>query len=114
MSVPPFNEHGWLPEGIYDCTIDEAAVRLGSFQASDRRPRLWQKFVEFLNESKASGLVKVILLDGSFVTAKPNPNDIDLVLVVDANHDFSASLRPNHYNLLAQKRVRGRFGFDLL
>jgi hypothetical protein len=36
------------------------------------------------------------------------------VLIVDANDDFSASLRPSQYNLLAQKRVRKRFGFDIV
>jgi hypothetical protein len=114
MSIPPFNEHGWLPEGVHGCTVDEARMRFGSFQGSDWRPRLWRNFVEFLNEAKGSGFVKFVVLDGSFVTAKPDPNDIDLILVVDAKHDFSANLRPNQYNLLAQKCVRKRFGFDIV
>lgn len=42
-------------------------------------------------------------MDGSFVTAKSEPNDIDLVLVLAADHDFSADLPPVHYNLLDQK-----------
>ena len=25
MAIPPFNEHGWLPDGIHDCTLEEAA-----------------------------------------------------------------------------------------
>jgi hypothetical protein len=114
MPIPALNEHGWLPEGIHNCTWDEVGLRFGSFHESDRRPRLWQRFVEFLGEVQRTGLVKYILLDGSFVTAKANPNDIDLVLIVAANHDFSASLQPNQYNLLAQKRVRKRFGFDIV
>ena len=54
------------------------------------------------------------MVDGSFVTAKPDPGDIDLVLVVATSHDFSADLRPAHYSLLAQRRVRRRFGFDIV
>jgi hypothetical protein len=114
MPIPAFNERGWLPEGIHDCTLDEAGSRFGFFQQSDRRPHLWQKFVEFLGEVKPTGLVKHVILDGSFVTSKPDPNDIDLLLIVDTNHDFSATLRPSQYNLLAQKRVRKRFGFDIV
>jgi hypothetical protein len=35
--IPPFNQDGYLPEGIYDCTMDETAERFGGFQKSDRR-----------------------------------------------------------------------------
>ena len=114
MLVPPFNEHGLLPEGIHDCTLDEIQKRFGSFQGSARRPNLWARFQEFLGEAKASGLVVALILDGSFVTAKPDPNDIDLVLVVPGTHDFVAELLPHQYNILAQQRVRRRFGFDIV
>jgi hypothetical protein len=112
--IPPFNEHGWLPEGIHDCTLDEAVARFGGFQSSDRRPLLWTRFMEFAREAKACGLVNAVLMDGSFVTTEASPNDIDLVLVVSANHDFSTVLPPAQYNLLAQQRVRRRFGFDIV
>ena len=88
MAIPPFNERGWLPDGIHDCTLEEATGRLGAFQGSDRRPNLWAKFAGFLREVKECGLVEAVLLDGSFVTAKSDPNDIDLILVVSAEHDF--------------------------
>ena len=114
MAIPPFNERGWLPDGIHDCTLEEATGRLGAFHGSDRRPNLWAKFAEFLREVRECGLVEALLLDGSFVTAKPDPNDIDLILVVSAEHDFSADLRPIEYNVLSQRSVRRRIGFDLL
>lgn len=56
----------------------------------------------------------MVLLDGSFVTSQPDPNDIDLVLVLPASHDFLADLPAAQYDILAQKRVRKRFGFDIL
>ena len=71
--IPPLNEYGWLPEGIYDCTLDEAAARFGEFQISDRRPRLWARFTEFMGEVKACDLMEAVLLDGSFVTANGRP-----------------------------------------
>jgi hypothetical protein len=112
--IPEFTDYGCLPEGIYDCTMEEAAQRFGVFQSSDRRPRLWARFTEFIRQLKGCGFVETIMVDGSFVTEKPNPSDIDLVLVVTTRHDFSADLTPAHYNLLAQRRVRRRFGFDIL
>lgn len=114
MVIPPLNEHGWLPEGIHDCTLEEAAARFGGFQRSDRRPQLWAQFVEFVREAQADGLIDAIIVDGSFVTAEPLPNDIDLVLVMSAQQDFSGDFSPAHYNVLSQRRVRLRFGFDIL
>jgi hypothetical protein len=38
--IPSFDQNGNLPEGIHDCTIEEAAERFGAFQRSDRRPQL--------------------------------------------------------------------------
>jgi len=112
--IPPFIEQGWLPDGIHDCTLEEAAERFGAFQSSDRRPQLWARFTEFIGEAKACEVMEAVLVDGSFVTAKPDPSDIDLVLVVAENHDFSADLPPTQYNLLAQQRVHRRFGFDIV
>ena len=87
---------------------------MGSFQNSDRRPQLWARFTEFIREAKVCGFMKAVLVDGSFVTTKPDPNDIDLVIVVAAAYDFSKDLSPSQYNLLAQQRVRRRFGFDIV
>lgn len=63
---------------------------------------------------KACRLIEAVLVDGSFVTAISDPNDIDLVLLVSAGYDFSTDLAPMVYNLLAQHRVRRRFGFDIV
>lgn len=65
-------------------------------------------------EAKAAGLVRHIVIDGSFVTAEPKPNDIDLIVIVAADYDFSADLSPSQYNVLSKMRVRKRFGFDLV
>ena len=54
------------------------------------------------------------MLDGSFVTANPNPDDIDMIVVVSASCDFSTELQPMQYNLISQRRVRSRFGFDIV
>jgi hypothetical protein len=114
MAIPSLNELGYLPEGIHDCTLEELAERFGAFRGSDRRPQLCAKFKEFLQEAKASGLFKAVVVDGSFVSARSDPNDVDLVLIVAEDHDFSVELPPVWYNLLTQRRVRKRFGFDIV
>lgn len=114
MAIPALNEHGWLPEGVYEYTLEEAATRFGGFQQSDRRPQLWARFVEFVREAQACGLIDALVVDGSFISAAPVPNDIDLILVVSAQYDFSVDFQPSAYNVLSKRRVHQRFGFDVL
>jgi len=112
--LPPLNEQGLLPPGIHEGSFEEIREKFGSFQSSDQRPQLWSRLAEFIRAAKASSLIKEIVLNGSFVTAKPDPNDIDMIAVVAADHDFDADLPPYQYNLLAARRVRSRFGFDIV
>lgn len=114
MPIPALNADGFLPEGIHECTLDEVHARFGVFQRSDRRPLLWAKLLEFLREVEASVIVEAVLVNGSFVSGKPDPNDIDLILVVPTNHDFAADLIPAEYNVLSKRRVFRRYGFDVL
>ena len=114
MAILLLNEYGWLPKGIYDCTLEAAAARFGGFQRTDRRPRLWARFVEFVREAQESGAIAAIIVDGSFVTAEPALNDMDLVVVASTPQDFSQDLFPVYYNTLSQRRVRQRFWFDIV
>ena len=113
MPIPAF-EQGLLPVGVHECTMDELKTRFGSFQASDRRPHLFGKLQEFVVEVKRSGFVRHLVIDGSFVTSRADPQDIDLIIVVVSNHDISADLSPGQYNLVSKKRVRDRLGFDII
>ena len=58
--------------------------------------------------------MRSVLLDGSFVTAKPAPRDVDLIVVVSGDHDFSAELTAAEYNVVSKRSVFRRYGFDLL
>ena len=114
MPIPPFTREGLLPGGVHDCSEEEILLRFGSFQSSDRRSKLFAQLASFLVEVRASGLVRWVVVDGSFVTASPEPNDVDLILVVAAEHDLAADLAPFQYNILSRIRVRKRFGFDIV
>ena len=108
------NENGLLPAGVHDCTLAELRERFGSFRSSDQRPKLFAKLGAFVTEASALSLVRSILVDGSFVTAKTEPGDIDLIIVLAATHDFSADLNPAAYNVLSKRRVHRLYGFDIL
>jgi hypothetical protein len=114
VPIPALDQEGLLPVGLHECTIEEMEGCFGKFQGSDRRPELMKKLKTFLSEAKDSSLIQGILVDGSFVTSKPAPDDIDVIAIVPALHDYHADLAPREYNLLSKSRVRRRFGLDML
>jgi hypothetical protein len=114
MPIPNFNEQGLLPPGIYDSSLEEIAERFGTFQLSDRRPRFHEKLQAFLQQVRSINLAIGVILNGSFITRKADPNDIDLILVLPISHDLRAELAPMAYNVLSRRRVSRRYGFDVL
>ena len=114
MPIPQLNTAGLLPAGIHDCALSEVRVRFGEFQGSDRRPHLFARLSELVAIMQRSGLFESLLVDGSFVTAKPAPNDVDLVAVLRLGHDFERDLPMSEYALVSRALLRRRFGFDVV
>jgi hypothetical protein len=72
--VPNFNSDGLLPEGIYDCTLEEFEKRFTNY--FDRR-KLYEKGIIPLMADLRAIACKSLYLDGSYVTNKIIPNDFD-------------------------------------
>ena len=113
-TIPTLNDDGLLPPGLFPCSFEELRSRFGVFRRSDQRVRLATELQKYLQELRETGFVTRILIDGSFVTSKDEPNDIDLIIVLQAHHDFSSTLKPHHYNTLSKRRVLKTHGFDIL
>lgn len=94
--------------------MDEIKARFGSFQGSDRRPQLFAKLAELIDELRKSSLIIALVMNGSFVTGKAAPNDVDVLIVLGKGHDWQADLTPGDYTLLSHSRLWRRFGFDVL
>jgi hypothetical protein len=105
---------GYLPVGVHLCTLQELEDRFGRFQTTNRRPELFARLQTYLKEAGDAGVVKAVVIDGSFVTATETPNDVDLVVVLADEHDLGTPLRPSQYNSLSPRRIRRRFAFDAL
>jgi hypothetical protein len=110
--IPSLNDAGLLPPGVHPCTLDELKERFGGFRDSDRRPTLFSRLAELVAELRASALFSAVIVDGSFVTSKPDPNDIDLVLVLHPDHDMKADLPPYQANLLSRNFIKNKWKFD--
>ena len=82
MPIPDLDENGFLPPGVYDCTLEEVQQRFGRARVNFQRSELFAKLKEYVKEAQSTKLVKAIILDGSFVTNKETPNDIDMIVIL--------------------------------
>jgi hypothetical protein len=73
MSIPAFNELGYLPPGIYETSWLEFMSR---FAINRQRQRLATGLAAALRKLSVAGCRRV-LIGGSFVTSKEHPNDFD-------------------------------------
>jgi hypothetical protein len=76
--LPPIDEHGNLPPGSHRCTIEEVVQRFGS--GSPERETETSELLQFVVWARRAGIVRLIL-NGSFITAKVSPNDVDLAIL---------------------------------
>ena len=99
-----------LPHGLYDASLPEIGRVFGF---SVRRESLVDGLEQYLRVWDRHRVVESVIIDGSFVTAKHEPDDIDL-LVVPANDRVSGPA----FTRLAQElepsweEFREQFGCD--
>lgn len=107
MPIPELNEDGHLPPGVYDCTLAELRSAFAPWHHTPRGA-LMQNLEHYLQEA-AGSLILWVAVDGSFTTRTSEPNDIDLVVVLPPDHDFSVPVRPHEENLINRPRVLRRY-----
>ncbi len=81
--IPDFRENGYLPPGIHRCADEELVGRLGG--GSPERQVETQELLEFLDWARRAGIRRIII-NGSYVTARPAPNDVDIVMLPGAGY----------------------------
>ena len=79
--ISPFNENGYLPPGVYTASLDEIAERFG--RQSEMRTAQMDSVRWLVDLARRAGVERLIL-NGSFVTAVLEPNDVDCALLVSA------------------------------
>jgi hypothetical protein len=82
-AIPPYRADGYLPEGLYLASEADVLFRFGT--ASRRRRRLALRLRRWIELARSVG-GRRLLIDGSFVTAKDEPDDIDAVLLLPSDY----------------------------
>jgi len=87
MPLPQLNRAGELPKGVHQATIDEVIAQFGNgtSQRQAVTARLWRIY----HLARATRKLERLIL-GSYITAKPDPNDIDIILVMRDDFDVHA------------------------
>ena len=89
MTLPDFNAHGDLPSDIHVTTLNEVVNRFG--QSTTQRVAIADRLSRIHQIAVATGHVRRFVVFGSFVTDKPEPNDVDIFIVMDDDFDFSST-----------------------
>jgi hypothetical protein len=86
--IPAFRADGYLPEGVHPASEAEVTFRFGS--TNPRRRRLALRVRRWIQLTRAVGASR-LLIDGSFVTEKSQPDDVDAVILLP--RDFHEQVR---------------------
>jgi hypothetical protein len=87
VPLPPIAETGDLPAGLHRASLQEVLNQFG--QATVQRTLVGMRLRRVYELAAATGYLKRFIVFGSFVTAKLEPNDVDMFLVMDDAFDLS-------------------------
>lgn len=106
MPLPEFNQLGDLPVGVHCATLTEVIARFG--QESLQRQLVTNRLLHIYGLAQATGKLLRCVIFGSYVTNKPNPNDVDIILIMqdDLNEqDYDSDVFPLFDHLRAQREL---------
>lgn len=84
VSIPGLNADGLLPPGRHSATVDDVrAAFVDSFPASPNRVELLEAWIGLRRDIELLVSPYRQWLDGSYVTAKLEPGDVDIVTFID-------------------------------
>lgn len=104
MALPEFNEFGDLPVGVHRATLAEVIERFGS--ETPQRQLVTTRLLRIHKLALATGKLLRFVIFGSYITAKPSPNDVDIILVMADDFDeddYDPDVFPVFNHLLAQQ-----------
>ena len=81
MPLPDFNASGDLPSGVHRASWNEILRRFGG--GGGQRDICTRHLIHVYELAKRTGCLSRLVIFGSYVTAKMEPNDVDIVLIMD-------------------------------
>lgn len=88
MPLPDFDREGDLPPGIHCVPLVEVIARFGL--GSVRRRNISTRLERIVRLARSTGHLFRVAVFGSFVTENPEPNDVDLFMLMEDGFDVDA------------------------
>ena len=76
MALQPFDSNGDLPVGVHRATLDEVLARFG--YGTPKRQVVTGRLKRVMELARGTGKLERFIIFGSYITAKPEPNDVDI------------------------------------
>jgi hypothetical protein len=90
--LPELTDQGELPPGVHVADWQEFQARFCG--SSSRRIWLSSRLRALLGLAGASGKLRRVFIWGSFVTAKPAPKDLDILLIMEEDFEVDGIAAP--------------------
>ena len=92
MVLPGFTSEGDLPSGVHVVNWQEFEARFGA--ATSRRIWLFARLQSLVGLAATTGKLRRVFVWGSFVTTKPAPGDLDLLLIMAEDFEVEQIAMP--------------------
>ncbi len=106
MPLPAFDSCGDLPVGVHPATLAEVIARFG--RGTPQRELVTARLVRIYELAQRTRKLERFIIFGSYVTDKPAPNDVDIILVMAddfTEHDYAPDLFPVFEHRRAQQEL---------
>jgi len=110
MPLPEFDNKGDLPLGFHPATIKDVVERFG--HGTLQREDVTSRLVRVYKIARSTWKLERFVLFGSYVTTKPAPNDIDIILIMRDDfreEDYTEALLP----VLDHQRAQSELGASI-
>jgi hypothetical protein len=87
LPFPSFNDEGDLPLGVHPAALQEVLDHFATGTA--QRKAVGLRLERIYRVATATGHVGRFIVYGSFITDKPEPNDVDVFLLMEDSFDAS-------------------------
>jgi hypothetical protein len=106
MPLPELDRYGDLPVGVHQASLDEVIARFG--HGTPQRQLVTKRLLRIYDLARGTGKLERFVIFGSYVTAKPNPNDVDIILIMRDDFregDYTDDVLPLFNHLRAKEEL---------
>src|SRR5262249_33793263 len=107
LAIPPLTGLGDLPLGVHPASLREVLERFAV--GSVRRKAVGLRLERIYAVARATGYLRRFIVFGSFVTAKEEPNDVDVFFIMEDSFD-PALLNREARSLFDHMAAQAQFG----